>query len=279
LHQNNLSIVVIKYNEPINILEKCIESLIEQKKVNVEIIFLDQNPKESEKDVFDRYQILNYYVIPDISLSYARNYGMQKAKYEYIAYIDPDAYADRFWAYNIIQEFNSNKNVGIVGGKILPVFSKDLCWYHKAPFVMNMYSLLDLGPKSKNVNKVIGANFSINRKLLNKEKFREDLGRIDGKLLGGEETDFCERIRKKGYLIRYSPKAVVYHHISKERLKFRWLLKRFYYGGYSRAIRKGLPEPRIQDNKYSIFGFFILPIYLFFYFLGYFFGLLKLYFE
>lgn len=259
--KESLSVIIVKYKEPIEVIKECIDSLENQKNVKLEIIFLDQKKSTDVHIKLNRRSVheLKYIEIPDISLSFARNYGMEIASNDYVAFIDPDAVAKNDWALNIIREFKKDDSVGIIGGKILPRFSGKLRWYHKSPYVLSVYSLLDLGPKSKYVKRIVGANFAINMKLIKDERFREDLGRRNGKLSGGEETDFCERIARKGIKIKYVPNVVVYHNVSKERLRIWWILRRFYYGGISRGVRGGKPEP--FEKQYTIRN--LLPLFIF----------------
>lgn len=268
-----ISVIIAIYNEPSEIIEKCILSLENQKNVKLEIIILDQKGRNKDdfiKPNFNYTHSLKYIIIPDKSLSFARNYGIEVATNNYIAFIDPDAFAEKYWALSIVKEFKKDSSVGIVGGKILPEFLGETHWYHKSFYIWSLYSLIDLGSKTKYVKKVIGANFAVNKELIGNERFREDLGRRDGKLFGGEETDFCERIRRKFIKIKYIPDSVVYHHVSKERLRIWWILKRSYYGGISRGIRGGIPEVR-SDIEHSIYDIIIFPLFL----IPYLFGLIQ----
>ncbi|CAG0962741.1 Putative mycofactocin biosynthesis glycosyltransferase MftF [Methanosarcinales archaeon] len=264
---DKLSVILVKYKEPLNVIEDCLKSLELQKSVTLEVNFLDQSCDEIYKRMINAFNNnsehnFNYYNIDDVSLSFARNYGIKIASNRYIAFIDADAIADPFWAINILTGFCDDKSAGVIGGKIMPKFLGKVKWYHKTLYINDIYSLLDLGPQSKYVKKVIGANFAINLDLVKKECFNEELGRIDGKLLGGEETEFCERLGKKGIRIKYLPNVIVYHQIPSSRLKLSWILRRFYFGGLSRAIRGGKPEPNNSNpNKYdySFLIFLLIP--------------------
>jgi len=274
MSEESISVIVVTYGEPIEMVERCVRSLEIQENINLEIILLDQIGNANLQDTYNKLNrgishTFKYLKIPAKSLSFARNYGMEIASNNHIAFIDPDAVAEKKWASNIIKEFKKDKSVGIIGGKIIPKFSGELHWYHKSRYVWDIYSVLDLGSEPKYVKKVVGANFAINRELTKDERFREDLGRREGKLFGGEETDFCERAARKGIKIKYVPNAIVYHYISNERLKLSWILKRFYYGGISRGLRGGKPEP--GKARYSIRDCILLPIFI----IPYIFGLIR----
>jgi len=262
---DNMTVIIAIYKEPYKLVEKCLWYLINQKNVILEIIILNQIRKFKDTFIQSNYQCihsLKYFEIDDISLSYARNYGINIANNNCIAFIDPDIIVGKNWASSIIDEFKKDSSVGIIGGKIIPKFSREPCWFYKSRYICDIYSLLDIGSEVKYVKKIVGANFAINRELIKDNKFREDLGRMYNKLLGGEETDFCERIAKRGIKIKYVPNAIAYHYISNERLKIGWILKRFYYGGISRGLRGGNPEPYPQKIGNKLIDIILLPIFI-----------------
>jgi len=181
-----------------------------------------------------------------------------------LLYIDTDAVADPNWAYELFVAMRQNK-AAIAGGKIIPKWHKKPGLLQRSQVVLDQYSMLDLGDDTINVKKVIGANFAINKaKLAKLAYFDEGLGRQNGKLLGGEETKLCTDAREKGLSVIYVGKAAVYHQVMPERVNFKWISKRMYYGGYSRALRGGKPEP---SNGGGLAGWdyvaliFLLPFY------------------
>ena len=207
-----------------------------------------------------------YSGIPTRSLSYARNCAVENATSDFVLFIDCDAIADEHWAFEMRRTLIEG-GVAVAGGKIVPR------WHGKPPFIARAsmvrehYSLLDKGEADADVLKVIGAGFGLNRRILGKEAyFDEKLGRRDGILLGGEETDLCERALKMGLRVRYSGKAVVTHQVLPERTTYRWLLKRLYYSGVGRALRGGKPDP---THEMGFWDYFVLPLVLPYYGLGY----------
>jgi hypothetical protein len=73
------------------------------------------------------------------------------------------------------------------------------------------------------------------------------LGRCGKSLSSGEESDLLRRIRAKGGIVVYEPKAVVGHIVHPERLKMRWFLKRIFDGAVcneSLSIANG-KRPRV----------------------------------
>ncbi len=112
-----ISIVVPVYNVE-KYLNKCIESIINQSYSNLEIILVDDGSKDSSGIMCDSY-ILKDKRIKVIhkengGLSDARNVGIDKAKGEYIVFIDSDDWIDEKMIeilYNIIKKNNSDISI------------------------------------------------------------------------------------------------------------------------------------------------------------------------
>jgi glycosyltransferase involved in cell wall biosynthesis len=208
----------------------------------------------------------SYVKIPAKSLSFARNYAIKRSLNDYLLFIDCDAKADEHWAHQLWESLLGD-NVAIVGGKILPIWHKTPLALTAAKSVREQYSLFDIGDSLKEFPKVVGANFGLNIRILgNQAYFDENLGRRKGILLGGEETDLCDRALALGLDICYNGKAVVHHQILPERISYRWIFKRIYFAGVGRALKKGLPKP---THKMEIWDYVIIPIILPFYAAGY----------
>jgi glycosyltransferase involved in cell wall biosynthesis len=252
---NELTVVVTRYKENDGLAMRCLESLVVQHCARVIVLFLDQQESETIrkycKNNSHEFVTLKYMRIPAKSLSYARNEGIRKSKSKIIAFCDVDCKLESNWAAEILKTFQTF-DVAIVGTKILPEWSKKPKWYHKSKFVLEFYSMLDLSNDYAQIDKVIGASFAINKNLLGEQAyFDEKLGRVNGKLLGGEETDLCSRAKKQGLLIEFTPHTWAHHLVEPERLKLSWLVRRAFYGGYSRGLRGGKTQS-FNVNKQPI---------------------------
>lgn len=112
-----ISVIVPIYNVE-KYLNKCIESIINQSYSNLEIILVDDGSKDSSGIMCDSY-ILKDKRIKVIhkengGLSDARNVGLDKAKGEYIVFIDSDDWIDEKMIeilYNIIKKNNSDISI------------------------------------------------------------------------------------------------------------------------------------------------------------------------
>ena len=94
-----LSIIVPVYNVE-KYLEKCINSLVNQTlaQSEYEIIIVNDGSPDNSQSIIERFAKQYTNIVPFIKenggLSDARNYGIDKAKGDYIAFVDSDDYVD-----------------------------------------------------------------------------------------------------------------------------------------------------------------------------------------
>ena len=93
-----LSIIVPVYNV-YNYLEKCLDSLVKQTLKDIEIIIVNDGSTDNSQKIIDIYtkkypKIIKSYFKKNGGLSSARNFGLQYAVGEYIAFVDSDDYVD-----------------------------------------------------------------------------------------------------------------------------------------------------------------------------------------
>ena len=172
-------------------------------------------------------------------LSNARNTGAKAASEGIVAFIDDDAYADENWLRNLIVNYDDS-NVLCVGGLIKPIwetgrppwFPEELDWV-----VGCSYKGL---PETRSIiRNPIGCNMSFVRDVFEKVGyFREGIGRLRDKPLACEEAELSIRIIEgiPNSKIIHEPLAIVYHKVPKSRATIRYLTKRSFYQGYSKAI-------------------------------------------
>ena len=92
-----VSVIVPVYNVE-NYLEKCLTSLVNQTLKDIEIIVVNDGSTDNSQKIIDRYEKkysnVKAYVKKNGGVSDARNYGINKAKGKYIAFVDGDDYVD-----------------------------------------------------------------------------------------------------------------------------------------------------------------------------------------
>ena len=106
-----ISVVIPAYNAEKH-LERSVNSILKQTYKPLEIIIVDDQSTDQTSRIIKSYgEKVNYYFNPDKGQSGARNYGIQKAKGDWIAWLD----ADDEWRENHLMNFNKviskNKNL------------------------------------------------------------------------------------------------------------------------------------------------------------------------
>lgn len=98
MHSNLISIIVPFYNVE-QYIDRCIQSLIAQTYQNIEILLVDDCSPDNTLEIVQQYaqtdsriKILQYE--KNRGLGGARNYGVEKAKGEYILFVDSDDYIE-----------------------------------------------------------------------------------------------------------------------------------------------------------------------------------------
>lgn len=92
------SVIVPVYNVE-KYLAKCIESIVNQTNQDFELLLVNDGTKDNSQKIIDEY-IAKYpnkvygFIKENGGLSDARNYGVEKAKGEYIVFVDSDDYID-----------------------------------------------------------------------------------------------------------------------------------------------------------------------------------------
>ena len=89
------SVIIPVYNVE-NYLSRCIDSLLAQNYVDLEILLIDNGSKDQSGQICEDYAAqfsnITAYHIPNKSVGSARNFGLAKAKGEFICFVDADDY-------------------------------------------------------------------------------------------------------------------------------------------------------------------------------------------
>ena len=198
-----------------------------------------------------------------MGLSESRNKGIEEAKGNVIAFFDDDAVADKNWIKELLRMYEE-KDAIAVGGKLLPK------WMAKKPNFLPEEFFWLVGATHKGfvsdegvteVRNTFGSNLSFKADILKElGGFRSEMGVKGEGQLQGEETELCDKMRKKfGKGVIYNPDAVVYHKVFPERLKLHFLLRRAFWQGFSKRAMKEAGHQLEEENtflKVVFSGFF-----------------------
>ncbi len=246
-------------NERLELFLKAIRSLENQTRKPDEVIaVVDHNPPLLEKISG---------LCPGIStlsnegkrgLSGARNTGCKAATSDIVFFLDDDAEADPRWLEGLLQHYADPLVMG-AGGLIVPAWpDKRPAWFPEEFDWVIGCSYRGMPTEIAPVRNLIGCNMSFRREvLLALGGFRESLGREGGNAFGCEETDFCIRaavVYPRSRIV-YDPRIPVHHHVSDERVHWRYFRKRCLAEGRSKAVvvaRNGVPTGLSNERQYTL---------------------------
>ncbi len=151
-----------------------------------------------------------YYSLEN-NIASRRNLGVSKTQRSYLAFIDSDAYPANNWLEEAISAFGPDGHIGATGGPNIspPNESRERHWVGMAQMswlVMGFW----LFYKSESSAARYADNLPSCNLIVRRDVYL-DLGGMNEHLETGEDTDFCAKLLKNGFKIRFTPKAVVYH--------------------------------------------------------------------
>lgn len=93
--KKDISIIVPIYNAE-NYLKKCIDSLVNQTKKELEILLINDGSTDKSEEIINSYQDsrIKYYKNKNQGIGKTRNFGIEKSTGKYIMFIDSDDYLD-----------------------------------------------------------------------------------------------------------------------------------------------------------------------------------------
>lgn len=245
-----LTVVIATHNRA-NLLTRCLEALQNQSGIDpkhLDVVVIDNCSTDDTKAVVEAFAgrdiNVRYVFEPTLGLSVARNTGLAVARAQFVAYVDDDAFAEPQWAEAIMAAFNAPEtSLAVVAGRVYPEWdvTPPMCM---TPYLEALYTVHDRGEEPRLMTSseyFVGANMAFRRTVLQElGGFEARLGRIGSSLLSNEETHLRDRLAALGYQCAYAPRAVVHHHIGKDRLTPAYIRKRLLAQGESDVIGASL---------------------------------------
>jgi glycosyltransferase involved in cell wall biosynthesis len=248
------SLIMATYGRS-NEIENFLISLKNQTYKNFELIVIDQNDDDKAYKIIKKFQNdinIIYLKVNFKGLSKARNYGLNYASGEVIAFPDDDCEYPNDLLENV-KNFFENNDFEILSGIAIDKFKNKESvgrWFKKSKKI-NIINFMRVCPS---------ACLFIRKK--EKLEFDENFG-VNSKFYSSEETDLVFRLLKKGYKGYFERKIFIYHPYkedSKERA--------YYYGiGMGAFFRKHLKNdfrlviPFVENLIIRTIGGMILNVF------------------
>ncbi|MFH0726541.1 MAG: glycosyltransferase family 2 protein [Pseudomonadota bacterium] len=249
-----VSIIILNWNGK-RYLDKCIESVINQKYENVEIVLVDNGSTDDSLDyVLEKYAISSL-IRNSTNQGFAKgmNVGIEAAKGKYIMMLNMDVYLAPSTVEDMVKAFNAYPAVGVIMGK-------EYSWSEKG--LINIPSI-SAGPgflkkrcqgfsDKKKIDQLVYSFGAMGSFPIFRKKTLDDIYSIAGYYFdpkfetGWEDKDIFFRTHHSGWKFLYNPTCIGYHAISGS------------VGGKKLLIEKDIVyQTRIIRNRY----FFIFKNY------------------
>lgn len=236
-------------------LPDCLASLAGQdlEWARFSILVVDDGSTDDSADIFRAWRdehpelVARLVCQPAAGLSAARNTGLQLSDAPVVAFLDDDATAGPGWLRGLLAGFSEFPNAAAVGGpvEVRWIGDKPRWWRDPLDEVFNRFEPAQEPTTLTFPTLPYGCNFAVRRNVaVGLGRFRTDLGRQKGTLLGGEETELFLRMLGTDYQVAYWPGARVQHLALPQRATRKYILRRAWMHGRSLA-RLSLAYPAI----------------------------------
>ena len=216
-----------------------------------ECVIVDNNSTDDTAEAVTRFAEehpslqIRRVVETQAGVSHARNRGLREATTELIASIDDDERINPDFLAAYLRFFDAHPEANIAGGKIIAEYPSGRPAWMSRWTERPIANPMDYGEEIRPFPKGAlpgGGNMAFRRSVALQYGFDTQLGRVGGKLIGGEENDFFLRLVASGETLWYVPQAVMWHIIPPEKLTPDYLDRLSYHIGISqrrRALRDG----------------------------------------
>lgn len=254
-----VSVVVCTYSEErYDIFSECVESILGQTYEPIElVIIVDGNDTVFERvtrdfgDVDDLVaNLIIYNNDQNRGISYSRTKGAELGGGEIVAFIDDDGVAEPDWIEEHIAMYEATSAIA-VAGEVAPD------WIHGAPkfFPEEFYWLVGctepgFAEHGAEIRNGYGSNVSYQReKFLEIGGYDANTGRKGDRHIQAHEAPAGIRLQRHfGKGVIYTADSVVNHRLFHYRGRFKWLVFRSFWQGFSKRVMEVL-YPGAQGNE------------------------------
>ncbi len=240
IHPWDISAVICSYTEERwDLLMAAIASLRNQRCPLKEIIVVaDHNDSLLERLQQETPDVIGIANDGPQGLSGSRNSGVAYASGVIVASLDDDAEAAPDWSARLAENFEDPAVVG-VGCKIEPRWERARPAWFPPEFDWVVGCTYEGVPiERRPIRNPLGAGMALRKAVFEQVGgYRSDLGRLNKRPLGCEETELCVRARQQNprAIFLQDPHAHVSHYVPEERTRLRYFFSRCFSEGLSKA--------------------------------------------
>ena len=196
-----ISVVVCSYNGALTI-DETLTALGRLNYPDYEVIVVDDGSTDTTASIARDHGV-RIIQTENKGLSNARNFGMEAATGEIIAYIDDDAYPDPDWLTFLAASFLKTDHAGI-GGPNIPPAGHGL--------IADAVAHAPGGPVHVLLSDDVAEHIPGCNMAYRVDRLRE-IGGFDPLFrVAGDDVDICWRLQERGWTLGFNQAAVVWHH-------------------------------------------------------------------
>lgn len=206
MHKDLLSVVVINHNG-VNFLEKLLDSLSIQDYPYLEIIIIDSGSTDASYEILKKNSGSHLFSLPNKGYAHAVNYGVSKAKGDYLLIMNADVWFEKSFISDLFQEKQKRK-LDVIGPRERTYDGKEnnswtICTLDPIGYPVFLY-----GNEGKNSQLfyLSGLCFLVEKKL-----YEQTRGLDDNFFMYFEETDWFWRLNLFNYNFAYSDTVKINH--------------------------------------------------------------------
>jgi GT2 family glycosyltransferase len=218
MNKSLFSVVIPNWNGK-HFLQPCLDSLLKQSYPHLEIIIVDNASHDGSQDyIRTQYPRVRLIELPtNQGFTGACNVGMEAAQGDIVSLLNNDTEVDSHWVQAILDAFDNHPEVGVVASKMLLFSQRDTLHTAGDGFTTDGRAF-NRGVWEKDngqydteafVFSACGGSSAYRKTLLN------EIGLLDNDLFFLlEDIDLGWRAQLANWRTLYTPKAIVYHHLS-----------------------------------------------------------------
>lgn len=213
--QTEISFIIVNYQSREH-LARCLASIQKLVEINAEIIIVNNDSLPLESSFSDNFQLKIIQAPKNMGFGSGVNLGAHSASGKYLFLINPDAEIVSASLQKISREFEQNKNLAILGAKIIDERDEMQAWIAGESITPWRIIKNNLGLSQDQAIQKQKNNFPVDwvsggAMLIHKDLFQK-VGGFDEKIfLYYEDIDLCRRVKKLGFDILYFPTLIVRH--------------------------------------------------------------------
>lgn len=237
-------------------MRKCLDSLLTLDYPGYEVIVVDDGSKDDTPRILEEYrEKIKVITLKGNGPSAARNIASRQTQAEYVAFTDSDCVADRLWLKELIKGFQDSAVAGVGGSQRIPEdetrFGRDVFGFMK-----KSRFFIDYMGKNRDSLMSVRHNPSYNV-MYRRDVFVKAGGFLEG-LWPGEDVELDYRLTKQGHILKWNPKAFVFHYKPQTLSAFMKMMYR-YGDAQGRLVRRYGIFRKVQ--MLPLVGFFLAVLF------------------